>query len=125
AGAPRGTTVEVRDLFFNVPARRAFLKRTATELGRCLDVLQRLALAQVGTGFVVVHDGGRVFDLERDMDLAARVRRLFGAELAGALVPVAAELGEVRLAGLLAPPRFSRSDSARQMWFLNGRPLKD
>jgi len=124
AGAP-GTVVEVRDLFYNVPARRAFLKRTATELGRCLDVLQRLALAHVGTGFVVTHDRGRVFDVERGMDLGARVRRLFGAELADALVPVAAEMGPVRVTGLVAPPRFSRSDTARQMWFLNGRPLKD
>ena len=125
AGAPLGTTLEVRDLFYNVPARRAFLKRTATELGRALDVLQRLALAHVGTGFVVTHDRGRVFDIEREMDLAARVRRLFGAELAEALVPVAAEQGELRLSGLVAPPRFSRSDTTRQMWFLNGRPLKD
>ena len=125
AGAPRGTTIEVRDLFYNVPARRAFLKRTATELGRCLDVLQRLALAHVGTGFIVTHDRGRVFDVEREMDLAARVRRLFGAELADALVPVAAESGPVRLAGLIAPPRFSRGDTTRQLWFLNGRPLKD
>ncbi|HEX6883140.1 MAG TPA: DNA mismatch repair endonuclease MutL [Planctomycetota bacterium] len=125
AGAPRGTTVEVRDLFFNVPARRAFLKRTATELARCLDVLQRLALAHLGTGFVVKHDRGRVFDVEREMDLVARVRRLFGAELAAALVPVAARDGSVALEGLLAPPRFSRGDTARQMWFLNGRPLRD
>jgi DNA mismatch repair protein MutL len=125
AGAPRGTTVEVRDLFFNVPARRAFLKRTATELARCLDVLQRLALAHVGTGFVVTHDRGRVFDVEREMDLAGRVRRLFGSELADALVPVAAERGGVRLEGLVAPPRFSRRDTSRQMWFLNGRPLRD
>ena len=125
AAGPLGTTVEVRDLFYNVPARRAFLKRTATELGRCLDVLQRLALAHVGVGFVVSHDRRRVFDVEREMDLAARVRRLFGNELAESLVPVAAEQGDVRLAGLLAPPRFSRNDTTRQMWFLNGRPLKD
>lgn len=125
AAAPPGTAVEVRDLFYNVPARRAFLKRTATELGRSLDVLQRLALAHVGTGFVVTHERGRVFDVEREMDLAGRVRRLFGSELADALVPVTAAEGEVRLDGLLAPPRFSRSDSTRQMWFLNGRPLKD
>jgi DNA mismatch repair protein MutL len=125
AGAPRGTTVEVRDLFFNVPARRAFLKRTATELARVLDVLQRLALAHVGTGFAVSHGRGRVFDVEREMDLAARVRRLFGAELACALVPLEARDGPVALSGLVAPPRFSRSDTARQMWFLNGRPLRD
>jgi len=125
AGTATGTTVEVRDLFFNVPARRSFLKRTATELGRCLDVLQRLVLSSQGVGFVVTHDGGRVLDVERGMDLRARVRRLFGPELADALVPVEARGGEVALSGLVAPPRFSRNDSARQMWFLNGRPLKD
>jgi DNA mismatch repair protein MutL len=125
AGGPCGTTVEVRDLFHEIPARRAFLKRTATELGRCLDVLQRLSLAHVGTGFVVSHDGRRVFDVEREMDLAARVRRLFGGELAEALVPVEARDGAARLSGLVAPPRFSRADTTRQMWFLNGRPLKD
>jgi len=125
AGAPLGTTVEVRDLFYNVPARRHFLKRTATELARCLDVLQRLTLAHTDVGFVVNHDRGRVYDVERDMDLRARVRRLFGAELAESLVPVEAELGPVRLTGLVAPPRFSRADTSRQMWFLNGRPLKD
>jgi DNA mismatch repair protein MutL len=125
AGAARGTTVEVRDLFFNVPARRAFLKRTATELGRALDVLQRLALAHLSTGFVVRHDRARVFDVEREMDLAARVRRLFGNELAAALVPLEARDGRVGLSGLIAPPRFSRSDTSRQMWFLNGRPVRD
>ena len=130
AGAARGTTLEVRDLFFNTPARRAFLKRSSTELGRCLDVLQRLALAHVGVGFVVTHDGKRVFDVEADMDLRARVRRVFGAELADALVPVEARDvsaggAETRLDGFLAPPRFARGDTSRQMWFLNGRPLRD
>ena len=125
AAGPIGTTLEVRDLFYNVPARRAFLKRTATELGRAVDVLQRLVLAQEGVGFVVTHDGGRLLDVEREMDLCARVRRLFGGELAAALVPVAGQEGEVRVSGLVAPPRFSRSDTARQMWFLNGRPLRD
>jgi DNA mismatch repair protein MutL len=125
AAAPLGTLVEVRDLFYNVPARRAFLKRPSTELARALDVLQRLALAQLGTGFVVTHDQARVFDVEREMDLRSRVRRLFGGELAEALVPVEAERDGIELRGLVAPPRFSRSDTARQMWFLNGRPLRD
>jgi len=125
AGAPVGTTVEVRDLFYNVPARRHFLKRTATELARCLDVLQRLTLAHADVGFVVNHDRGRVYDVEPGMELRARVRRLFGAELAESLVPLEAEAGDVRLTGLVAPPRFSRADTSRQMWFLNGRPLKD
>ena len=125
AGAPRGTTIEVRDLFFNTPARRRFLKRTATELGRCIDVLQRLTLAHPGIGFVATHDGRRLLDVEESMDLRERIRRLFGNELAESLVPVSAEGGETRLSGLVAPPRFARRDQSRQMWFLNGRPLRD
>ena len=125
AGAPLGTTVEVRDLFYQLPARRAFLKRTSTELARCLDILQRLVLAHEGVGFIVTHDGGRVLDVERTMDLRGRVRRLFGTELGDALVPVDARGDDVQLSGLVAPPRFSRGDASRLMWFLNGRPLRD
>ncbi len=125
AGAARGTTVEVRDLFFNVPARRSFLKRTATELARSLDILQRLVLAQPGVGFVVTHDRGRVLDVEAGMGLRERVRRLFGAELAESLVECEASEGEIHVSGLVAPPRLGRADTSRQMWFLNGRPLRD
>lgn len=125
AGAPEGTVFEMRDLFFNTPARRRFLKTTKTELGRCLDVIQRIALAHVGVGFVVTHDHKRVFDVEPEMDLLARVRRTFGAELAENLVPVSAADGDTQLSGWVAPPRFSRTDTSRQMWFLNGRPLRD
>jgi len=130
AGAPRGTRIEARDLFYNVPARRRFLRQTATELGRCLDVLQRLALAHAadggsGVAFRVTHDGKRALDVEAGMDLRARVRRLFGADLADELIEVRAQDGEVRLTGLVAPPRFARGDSTRQMWFLNGRTVRD
>ena len=127
AGCPAGTQIDVRDLFYNTPARRRFLKRTSTEFARCLDVVQRLALAHEGVGFVMTHDGKRVLDVEPEMDLAARVRRAFGAELADALVPVNVthEGAKVRLEGYVAPPRFSRRDTNRQMWFLNGRYLRD
>ncbi len=125
AGAPAGTRIEVRDLFYNVPARRRFLKQTSTELGRCLDVLQRLCLAHEGVSFRVTHDGKRALDVEASMDLRARVRRLFGADLAGELVEVDARDGATRLSGLVAPPRFARGDSTRQMWFINGRAVRD
>ncbi len=134
AGARRGTVIEVRDLFYNTPARRRFLRAPRTELSRILDVLQRLALAQPEVGFTATHDGKRVLEIDAAMDLRGRVRRLFGAELAEALVPFdsteAARRGTpppsgAQLRGLVAPPRFSRRDTSRQMWFLNGRPLKD
>ena len=125
AGGPAGTIVEVRDLFYNTPARRRFLKRTATELGRCLDVLQRLVLAHPGVGFVVTHDKKRVLDVEASMDLRGRVRRLFGSDLAEALVALHERDGDTEITGLIAPPRFARRDTSRQVWFLNGRPLRD
>jgi len=125
AGAPRGTTVEIRDLFHNTPARRRFLKGVRTELGRSLDVLQRLAIAHGAVGFVVTHDQKRVLDVPRELGPRERVRRLFGAELADGLVEVADRDGDTELSGLLAPPRFARRDASRQMWFLNGRPLRD
>lgn len=125
AGAPLGTAVEVRDLFYNTPARRRFLKKTGTEFSRCLDVVQRAALAHDGVGFVLSHDGQRAFDVEPAMDLAGRIRRTFGAEVASALERVEARDGTSRLEGYVAPPRLSRRDTSRQMWFLNGRALRD
>jgi DNA mismatch repair protein MutL len=125
AGAAEGTSVEVRELFYNVPARRRFLKQPGTELARCLDVVQRLALGHPGVAFVLTHAGKRVFDVEAGMDLRARVRRAFGAELAAALVPLEAAEAGLRLSGWIAPPRFARSDSSRLMFFLNGRFLRD
>ncbi len=132
AGMPEGTIVEVRDLFFNTPARRRFLKREQTELARCMDVVQRAALAHPadesgagGIGFTVNHGGRRAFDVEPTMDLAARIRRVFGAELAEELERVESQKGTTRIYGYVAPPRFARRDARRQMWFLNGRPLKD
>lgn len=128
AGGALGTSIEIRDLFYNTPARRRFLKRTSTELSRCLDVIQRLALAHEGIGFVATHDGRRLFDVEPEMGLQDRIRRTFGAELADSLVPVELEEpghGGLVLSGFVAPPRFSRRDSSRLMWFLNGRFLRD
>jgi DNA mismatch repair protein MutL len=124
-GGPRGTIVEVRDLFFNMPARRRFLRRPSTELARCLDVIQRIALAQVGVAFVAMHDGKRVLDVDASMDLRARIRRTFGAELAESLVPARSTREDLVLSGFVAPPRLARADTSRQMWFLNGRPLRD
>jgi len=125
AGGPVGTIVEVRELFFNVPARRRFLRREAAELSRCLDVIQRIALSRDGVGFVAMHGGRRLFDVDPGMDLRARARRTFGAELAEALVAVEARSGDLVLAGYVAPPRLARADASRQMWFLNGRPVRD
>ncbi len=131
-GMPEGTVVEMRDLFFNTPARRRFLKQDRTELSRCMAVIQRVALAHPadengngGVGFIVNHGGKRTFDVESSMDLLGRIRRIFGDELASNLEPVEKSAGKSRVYGYVAPPRFARRDAQRQMWFLNGRPLND
>jgi DNA mismatch repair protein MutL len=131
-GMPEGTVVEMRDLFFNTPARRRFLKQDRTELARCMAVIQRVALAHPadengdgGVGFIVNHGGKRTFDVESSMDLLGRIRRIFGDELASNLEPVEKSAGKSRVYGYVAPPRFARRDAQRQMWFLNGRPLND
>ncbi|MFT7076604.1 MAG: DNA mismatch repair protein MutL, partial [Planctomycetota bacterium] len=94
-GMPEGTVIEVRDLFFNTPARRRFLKRDRTELARCMAIIQRAALAhpadkngEGGVGFIVNHGGKRTFDVESSMDLLSRIRRIFGDELASNLEPI-------------------------------------
>jgi len=125
AGGAEGTVVEVRDLFFNTPARRRFLKQDSTELTRSLEWIQRMALANPGVGFVATHNKKRLYDIEAGMDLRARVRRTFSADLADALIPVHAEEGETVLSGLVAPPAFAQRSTAKQMWFLNGRFLRD
>jgi DNA mismatch repair protein MutL len=125
AGGPEGTIVEVRELFHNVPARRRFLKRSSAELSRCLDTLQRIALSRDGIGLVATHDGRRILDVDASMDLRGRVRRIFGAELAETLAPAEGRSDDLEIRGLVAPPRLARSDASRQMWFLNGRPVRD
>lgn len=125
SGAPIGTTVEVRDLFYNVPARRRFLKRPSTELGHCLAAVQRVALAHDGVGFIVNSDGRRAYDVDASMDFMGRIRRTYGAELISYLVPVEASDGDLKISGFVASPRISRRDTTRQIWMLNGRFLRD
>ena len=125
AGAPLGTTLEVRDLFYNVPARRRFLKRPSTELGHCLAAVQRAALAHDGVGFVVNSDGRRAYDVEASMDFLGRIRRTFGAELIAHLEPIEAKDGDLTIRGYVGSPRISRRDTTRQIWLLNGRFLRD
>ncbi len=129
AARPRGTTVEVASLFFNVPARRKFLKSPATELRRAIEVVQGYALARPGVRFTVRHDGRALLDAlpsEAGAEgLRERVGRIFGAELARELVAIPRRddgAGEV-VWGLLGTPATSRG--RRQFVFVNRRLLRD
>lgn len=124
-GAPVGTTLEVRTLFFNTPVRRKFLKSTQTELGHVAEAFTRLALAHPGIHFTLRHNDRLLHELPAGEPWLERIRRLHGSELADALIWVESTDGEVELAGYVADPSHSRNHTRMQYLFLNGRFIRD
>ncbi len=128
ASHPVGTTVEARDLFFNVPARRKFLRGERTEFGHIEDNLVRLALSRFAVGFGLWHHQRAVLDLEPATSAEARARRvaeLLGGEFAAACVPLDHEDAGLRLWGWLGLPAVARAQPDQQYFFVNGRPVRD
>jgi len=124
AGAP-GTTVTVRNLFFNTPARRKFLRTDQTETGRVADTVHNLALAHPAIGFALTIDGRRTLDLPPDQTPAERVLAIIGEELRDELLPVKAREREIGLWGLAGTPAIARGTAKHVRLFLNGRIIND
>ena len=124
-GHPRGTTVEVRDLFGSVPARRKFLRVEPTETGHVAEALTLLALARPGTGFVLTSGGRTLIQAPAVDGLAARIYQLFGGGALDGLLPVEGGADWVVVRGFV--PRPDRSGSARPnlRLFVNGRAVRD
>lgn len=128
AAHPQGTTIEVRDLFYNTPARRKFLRTDKTEFSHIEQVLRRLALARFDVGFALRHNGRDVFSTPAADNVAARERRIIdlvgAAFLEHALTFDHAAAG-LHLSGWVAEPTFSRSQADMQYFFVNGRIVRD
>ena len=128
AGGPPGTTVEVRDLFWNVPARRKFLKRAQTEQAQCLETALRLALPRHDVSFVVREQDRVLAHLQAGPDAAvlpARAEEALGREVRGNLLQFAGEARSTRARGLAVSPQVEYG-SARNVWlFVNGRAIRD
>jgi DNA mismatch repair protein MutL len=125
AGLAEGTTVEVRDLFFNVPARLKFLKAESTEWGHVTEAVTRLSLAHPEVHFVLTHNRRKCLDLPAGADVVSRVAGLFSPELASACLRVQREHGYLTLDAYLAPPQFARASARMQYIFINGRWVDD
>ena len=128
ASLAAGTSIEVRDLFFNVPARRKFLRTEATEYQHIERMLERLALARFDVGFTLTHNGRGVWDLPpapSPAERLARVAALCGEDFAAHVIEIRHETQSLRLAGWFALPTFSRSQSDLQFAYLNGRFVRD
>jgi DNA mismatch repair protein MutL len=122
-----GTTLEVRDLFFNTPARRKFLRAATTEFRHIQQTVARLALARRDVAFVLRHNGRRVLELagrSGDADIV-RIGEICGAEFIEQSLPLRRELGEMRLWGWIGLPAFARSVADAQYMFVNGRAVRD
>ncbi len=125
AGRARGTTVDVRELFFNVPARRKFLKTNKTEFFHIVRVVKRFALAYPNAHFRLEHDRKTVLDLPPSSDLRQTVAQLYTPELARALLDVHTAIPGITVHGLVSPSQLTRSDRTEQFLFVNGRFVKD
>jgi DNA mismatch repair protein MutL len=125
AGRARGTTVDVRELFFNVPARRKFLKSAKTEFFHIVRAVKRFALAYPNVHFRLEHDGKLVLDLPPSSDLRQTIARLYTADFARALLDVSMTIPGLTVRGLVSPSHLTRSDRTEQFLFVNGRFVKD
>ena len=124
-GGAVGTTAEVRDLFFNVPARRKFLKTQATEFGHLAEQFTRVALANPRLHAVLRHNGKTVYDLPPAADLRDRLSTFFGAKIAERLIPIRSESDAARLWGFAGHPGDAKGSRKGQYLFLNGRWITD
>jgi DNA mismatch repair protein MutL len=121
----RGTTVHVRGLFFNVPARRKFLRSASSETRACHDAMVTLALAYPDAGFEFHADQVCRFQVPAGQSLAERIRALWGRELSDTLLPMAFAAGAFRLSGFVQRPADARPTGRRTQLFVNGRPFRD
>ncbi len=122
---PQGTEVEVRDLFFNVPARRKFLKTTSTELSHISRQITHYALAHPEVEFVFQHGGRTLLEAAAVKTLKERVFQVMGDSFLGHLVPVDYQKEGVRVSGLASLPHEQRSNASSQFLFVNRRMVRD
>ncbi len=119
--APKGTNIAVRNLFYNVPARRKFLKSDNVEFRHIVEEFTKVALTRPETGFTLSHNGKDVFVLKPAKSLKFRIMDLLGASVAGDVVDVTADTSVVSLRGFAGRPDTARKTLGNQFFFVNGR----
>jgi DNA mismatch repair protein MutL len=128
AALPEGTVVEVRDLFFNVPARRRFLRSESTESMHVLRMVERLALSRFDVGIRYVSNGREQLRVAPAMDAAAQRERLaavLGEDFANGCMQIDVPAASLRLSGWISQPTYSRAQSDLTYWFVNERAVRD
>lgn len=121
AGCPQGTTILVRDLFYNTPARMKFLKKDATEGNAVAGILDKLALSHPEISFRFIRDGKEQLHTPGDGKLSSTIYAVYGREFSSALIPVDYTLDHVKVWGCVSAPTSSRPNRSMQNFFINGR----
>jgi DNA mismatch repair protein MutL len=125
AARARGTTVDVRDLFFNTPARRKFLKTDKTEFLHILRMVKRFVLSHSHVHIKLFHNGKPVLESPSSPDLRHTIASLYGTDVARSLIDLDSERPGIHVRGLVSPPSTTRSDRSDQYIFVNRRFIKD
>ena len=124
-GAPAGTTVIVRNLFYNTPARKKFLKTPATEGSYIAEMMEKIALSHPDIAFQFSMDGRSRFHTSGSGELLEVIYRVYGRETADSLVPITAENDMFRIEGFLGKPEMVRSNRNMEIYFINGRYVRN
>ncbi len=122
--SPNGTSISVKNLFYNTPARRNFLKSNPTEMRYIIDEFQRVALAKPHIAFSLHHDGNEIFRLP-SATIKQRIVHLFGNNYNERLIPVEEETTIINLKGYIGKPEFAKKTRGEQFFFVNDRFIKD
>lgn len=124
AGCPNGTTIVVRDIFFNVPARMKFLKKDVTEGNSVQGIVDRIAISHPEISFRFIRDGKQVLVTSGNGDLKGTIYSVFGGELSDTLIKVDYQYEGMRISGYTSKPYEARKSRAMQFFFINGRLVK-
>ena len=124
AGCPEGTTIVVRELFYNTPARLKFMKRDTVEASQVAGAVQRQALAHPDVAFRFLKDGEMVLKTAGNGDLYGAVYQVFGRQLAVDMIPVESSFEGLKLSGFVTKPTATRGNRSMQQFFVNGRPVR-
>ncbi len=123
-GCADGTTIIIRDLFYNTPARLKFLKKDVTEGNYCQSVVEKLALSHPNISFKFIRDGKQVILTAGDGDNYNAIHSVFGKQFAAGMIPVETVYRDVGVTGYISSPLFTRSNRTMQLFFVNGRSVK-
>lgn len=123
-GCAEGTTIIIRDLFFNTPARLKFLKKDVTEGNYCAAVVEKLALSHPKVSFRFIRDGKQTLLTSGDGSFYSAIHAVFGKQFAASMIPVENVFREIEVAGYVSSPLFAKSNRSQQNFFVNGRSVK-